>query len=171
MTKEEVQMPNFEGVKSIEGCDKKILDTKNTIARKYKLRRHSERAKTDMQASYAEQIKHLKEELDHELEVLNGWESRRKVLSATGAEEDLEDDAEPGPTGFAPMPPPPPAPPSPGPTAVFPAQQAAAPVTVPVGSIPLPLPTPAIPPPPMAGGNGAPTGPRLVPLPGKRAAS
>jgi hypothetical protein len=88
--KKELPKPDYEKVRSIDQVEKHILECQRTITRKYQLRIQAESARTDLTASYNEQIKHLKEELEHELGVLTAWDNRKKVLSARGATEDEE---------------------------------------------------------------------------------
>lgn len=88
MGKDEKQLPEFDKIKTMSECDVKIASTEATIARKYKLRRHSEEAKKDMAASYTEQIKQLIEDLEHELACLDGYLTRKKLLGVQGTVED-----------------------------------------------------------------------------------
>lgn len=79
-----LEAPNYEAVKSIDEVEKKIEETKNTIVRKFRLQEQVKSDKKRISQSYADQLKHLKEELEHELGVLGGWEDRIKVLAAGG---------------------------------------------------------------------------------------
>lgn len=89
--KDKFESPEYEKVKSVEQIDKNILECQRIISRKYRLRVQAESGRRDMVASYNEQIKHLKEELDHELGVLSAWEDRKKIVSLQGATEDEAD--------------------------------------------------------------------------------
>ena len=145
MAKKEPKVPDYEAVKSIEEVEKLINECQRTIARKYQLRVQSEEARKDINASYNEQIKHLKEELDHELGVLSGWDNRRKVLSSHGAVEDQEEPQaqEASPVAMPPPPPPvhipvPSGPPSNSMSFIQPTAQPVSPATSGLSLVPFP---------------------------------
>src|SRR5688572_2043571 len=80
--KEQDNTPDYESVKTVEDVQQKIEETKNTIVRKFRLQEQVKENKKTVLAGYTDQLKHLKEELEHELGCLGGWEDRLRVLGA-----------------------------------------------------------------------------------------
>jgi hypothetical protein len=83
MSKIEFQSPDdYEKVTTLDEADEYIDQTKQTIVRKFRLQEQVRGNRKDVVAGYNEQLKHLKQELDHELGVLGGLEDRKKLLAA-----------------------------------------------------------------------------------------
>lgn len=94
MAKEKIELPEFNKVTSVDEIEDLIHDAEKAITRKYKLRRQAEQAKADINSSYGEQIKQLKEELDYQVAVVSGWQERIRIIGASGgSSEDTEPEA------------------------------------------------------------------------------
>lgn len=167
MSKEKNALPEFDSVTDPDEISKQISDAEKTLSRKYKLRLQAEQAAKDVAASYREQLKILKEDLEHEVEVISGWQARLGVLSALEDKNDVSKTAPvpktklvsvPAPSPATTVPAPPSVPPMPAaaaPTAAFPFPNAnqpppfstppvSAPAAAAGASVPFPSPRPAV---------------------------
>ena len=74
--------PDYEQVTSLAEVEERIAQTKDTVCRKVKMQLGIKDAKKAADAAYNDQLKELAEEIDHEIGVLDGWESRLAQVEA-----------------------------------------------------------------------------------------
>jgi hypothetical protein len=77
---ETMDAPDYDTITDLKEVDQLVRAAKDAICRKVKQQAQLKDAKKEMAGSYNEQIKHLQEQIDHELGIVDGLTQRKLVL-------------------------------------------------------------------------------------------